>query len=118
MEGDEVRLSWMFQIQTNIKFYGIVWTIRDPVLKNYTKLVWMDRNERLYRHLHTKGRPEYDVRFISETINQTNIQLSIVIPKVQHIHENKYSCYLIKSKIGPSQIELKVRDKGELIFLE
>lgn len=111
--GQEARLTWIFQTNKKISFYGIVWTIYDRVNKTYTKLVWIDRYEKVYRHLHTKGRSDYDVIVETKTINITKVQITIAIPNVQTIHGNKYVCHVIRSKIGPSQIELKV--EGELI---
>lgn len=77
----------------------------------------MDRDERLYRHLHTKNRPDYDVKLKSETINNTDVQLTIVIPNVQRIHENKYICHVMGFKIGPFEIELKVKGEKRIILL-
>ncbi|XP_028412699.1 fibroblast growth factor receptor 1-like isoform X2 [Dendronephthya gigantea] len=108
--GQEARLTWIFQTNKKISFYGIVWTIYDRIHKNYTKLVWINKHEKVYRHFHTKGRSDFDVNVATKTINTTKVQLTIIIPNVQDIHENKYVCHVIRSKIGPSQIELKVED--------
>ncbi len=87
----------------------MVWTIYDRLFKNHTKLLWMDRYEKLYRHLYSRNRPDYDVRLKSDSINDGDVKITIVISNVQHIHENNYVCHVIRSKIGPSQIELKVK---------
>jgi hypothetical protein len=117
VRGQEAKLKWVFQTSNKITFHGIVWTIKDRLFKNSTKLLWMDRDERLYRHLHTKNRPDYDVKLKSETINNTDVQLTIVIPNVQRIHENKYICHVMGFKIGPFEIELKVKGEKRIILL-
>ena len=77
----------------------------------------MDEYEKLYRHLHTKNRREYEVRFKSETINNKVVQLTILIPDVQQIHENGYVCHIVGSKIGPSEIKLKVKGKYRTLII-
>lgn len=110
--GQEARLEWKFATNSNVTFYGIVWTIFDRVFKNYTKLIWMDRQEILYRHFHTKDRRDYDVKFTSASMKSGEVVLlTIIIPNVQKVHENVYVCHVIRSNIRPSQVELKV--KGE-----
>lgn len=109
--GDKAELQWVFRTKENVTFHGIVWTIYDRMFRNYTKFIWMDEYEKLYRHLHTKNRREYEVRFKSETLDNTDVQLTIIIPDVQQIHENRYICHIVGSKIRPSEIELKVKRK-------
>ena len=115
VRGQEARLTWKFAINETLYFHGIVWTIKDPVFGNDTKLLWMDRYEKLYRHSYTQNRDGYDIRFTSDTIMDGGVQLTIVILKAEYIHENKYVCHVIrpdrKSNITPSEIELKVKRK-------
>ena len=108
--GQEARLTWKFLTNETIYFHGIVWTFRDRLLGNDTKLLWMDRYEKLYRHSFTKNRSDYDVRLKSETIGG-NVQLTLVIPNTQRIHENEYVCHVIRSDIRDSVIKLKVKRK-------
>ena len=107
--GEKARLSWIFRTKENIPFHGIVWTMHDRMFKNHTKLIWINEDEKLYQHSHAKGRVDYGVRFMSKKINHTDVQLTIVIPNVQQIHENKYVCHVVGLHIGSSDIELKVK---------
>ena len=111
VRGQEARLTWKFSTNKTLYFHGIVWTIKDRVFKNDTKLLWIDRYEKLYRHSHTKNRHEYDVGFTSDTMLDGGVQLTIVILKAEHIHENRYVCHVIRPGrdiITPSEIELEV----------
>lgn len=110
-KGETARLTWVFQTKKNVVFHGIVWTILDRLHQNYSKLLWMDRSEHLFRYLHTKDRIEYDVELLTKKMKDRHVQLMIRIPKVQYIHQTTYICHVIRSKIKSSQIKLKIIGK-------